>query len=139
MILFSHLLVALVFALLLTILFAAGFRQKGPWASLVLFFLIIFLATWAGGIWVYPVGHPIRGINWMAFLFVGLVIALLLAAAVPSNKKTSSVELVDPQEEKTHKKVAWGALGIFFWILIVALIVAIVAGYLSHDMPFHVT
>jgi len=134
MIVFSHLLIALLFAVLFTVIFAAGFRRRGPWASLVLFFMIIFLATWAGGIWLHPIGRPLWGVHWMAFLFVGLVIALLLAAAVPSRQEESSVELVDPKKEKADRKAALGALGVFFWVLIIALIVAIIARYVSYDL-----
>jgi hypothetical protein len=134
MILFTHLLIALLFALLFTAIFAAGLRKKGPWASLVLFFVIIFLATWAGGIWLHPIGRPVWGVHWMAFLFVGLVIALILAATVPGRQEESSVELVDPNKERAEKKAALGALGILFWVLMVALIVAIIARYVLYDV-----
>lgn len=134
MIFFGHLLVALFFALLFTFIFAAGFRRRGPWASLVLFFVVIFLATWAGGIWLHPIGLPVWGVHWMAFLFVGLVISLVLAAAVPSRQEAPSIELVDPEQERADRRAALGALGVFFWVLIIALIVAIIARYVSYDV-----
>jgi hypothetical protein len=135
MIFFLHFLAALIFALLFTFIFAAGFRRKGPWASMVLVFIIIFLATWAGGVWLHPVGVPLWGVHWMAFLFVGLVITLVLAAAVPSAREESTVELVDVREEKAERKAALGALGVFFWVLVIALVVAIVARYASYNVP----
>ena len=46
----------------------------------------------------------------MAFLFVGLVITLLLAAAVPSREEESSVELVDVQQERADRAVPLRAL-----------------------------
>ena len=96
-----------------------------------------FLATWAGGIWLHPIGRALWGVHWMAFLFVGLVIALLLAATVPSKQEQSSVELVDPQKERADRRAALGALGVFFWVLIIALIVAIIARYASSDITLY--
>jgi len=40
---------ALSMALIFTMIFAAGLRRTGPWSSVAVFFLVIFLAAWAGG------------------------------------------------------------------------------------------
>jgi hypothetical protein len=128
---FIHLLYALFFAVLLTALFFALFRTKGPWSSIVLFFLVIFLASWAGGAWLAPFGPLLWGIPFLPFLFVGLIFALLLAAAAPSEKEESTVELLDPKEIKEERATAARALSLFFWVLVGALLVIIVARYIA--------
>jgi hypothetical protein len=128
---FIHLLYALFFAVLLTALFFALFRTKGPWSSIVLFFLVIFLATWAGGAWLAPFDPGLWGISFLPFLLVGLVFALLLAAAAPSEEEESTGELVDPREIKQERATAVRALGLYFWVLIGALLVIIIARYIA--------
>jgi len=128
---FIHLVYALFFALLLTAAFFALFRTKGPWSSIVLFFLVIFLATWAGGAWLAPFGPGLWGISFLPFLLVGLVFALLLAAVAPPEKEESTVELLDPKEIKEERATAARALSLFFWVLIGALLVIIFARYIA--------
>lgn len=129
--LFIHLVYALFFALLLSALFIVLFRTKGPWSSVVIFFLVIFLATWAGGAWLAPFGPAPWGIPFLPFLLVGLVLALLLAAATPSAEEESTVELEDPKEMREERATAARTLGLFFWVLIGTLLVIIIARYIA--------
>ena len=41
--------------------FRSRISERGPWTSLLLFFIIIFLATWAGGVWLSPIDPPLWG------------------------------------------------------------------------------
>jgi sugar phosphate permease len=54
----------LIFALAVGLVFAAIFSlvfgRTGPWASFFVFFIIIALAAWAGGVWFKPVGPPVH-------------------------------------------------------------------------------
>jgi len=128
---FIDLLFAFFFALLLAAIFGLAFRSRGPWGSIWLFFLILFLATWAGGVWVTPIGAPIWGAYWIPFLFVAIIFALLLSAAaaiVP--KEETEVEIVDEQRLEQEEKTTTATLGIFFWILMVVLIISIIASYI---------
>ncbi len=72
---------SVVIATILTAAFALAYRQKGPWVSLPIFFSVVMLATWAGGIWITPVGPKIYGVPWVPFVIVGVIFALLLAIA----------------------------------------------------------
>lgn len=97
---FIDLLFALVIALLLTAVFAAGFRRRGPWGIWWIFLLVIFLAAWAGGVWMTPFGPTLFDVYWLPFVFVGLVAALLLAAAAPpTTRRTYSETTPAPSEE----------------------------------------
>lgn len=128
---FLDMIYALFFAVLLTAVFFGLFRTRGPWASLVLFFLVIFLASWAGGAWIAPFGPVLWGISFLPFLLVGLIIALMLAAAAPTQREESTVELVDRDERKRERAKAFAALSVFFWILIGVFVVLILSRYVS--------
>jgi hypothetical protein len=118
------LLVALAVALLLTAIFTAGTRSRGIWVTWLLFFAMVLLAAWAGGMWLRPIGPPVRGVYWLPFLVVGLVVALLLAATMPRapvlHGRAPGPER-GPEVEMTFS--------IFFWVLMVGLAIAILLAY----------
>jgi len=126
--LFVHLLFALFFALLLSGIFALGFSRKGPWESVFMFFLLLFLLSWAGGAWLAPFGPQLWGGYWLPFLLVGVVIALFLAALAPPPRETGTV--AQEGGEAVEREAALTGLGIFFWILIATLVAAILIRYI---------
>jgi small-conductance mechanosensitive channel len=115
---------ALVMALVITIFFSAVLRHKGPWGAVWLVFVTIFLASWAGYLWINPFGPMVLGVSIAPIFVVGLIFAFILAAvSVPQprfKRKTPETEEADS---------ATVAIGIFFWIVLIILIVAIAAGY----------
>lgn len=127
---FVHLLFAFFTALIVSAIFALGFRRTGPWASFFIFFMLIFLISWAGGVWLTPMGPPLWGAYWLSFLLVGLMGALLLAAAPLGRKRESTVELVDGKREKKEEKAALMLMGTFFWVLVLALITVLFFRYI---------
>lgn len=113
-------------AFILTIIIMLPFYflgRVGPWESWIWFALLLFLFTWAGGAWVGPYGPTIRGYFWMPYLFFGLIFALLLAAAVPPRPPRNRREAVEAEE------ITAVALGTFFWILLVGLILTLILRY----------
>ena len=50
--------IALIVAVILTLVFVFVVRRRGPWESTFLFFVVVFLGAWAGGLWLKPVGPP---------------------------------------------------------------------------------
>lgn len=120
---------AAVFAVLLTLIFSTLFRRKGPWSRGLVFFLVVFLAAWAGGVWLVPFGPTLFGVTWLPFLIAGLFVALILAAALPpqmteepSKKKIVLEKRTDAVEQKRFDA--------FFFLLIGALLIAVILGYL---------
>lgn len=103
-------------------------RPDSPVAETIIFlFLIFFLAIWAGGIWMAPVGPVIAGYTWLPFVLVGLFVLLLIAAAsAPREPPRTTAEARVEAEEAA---AVGTALGAFFWILLTALIVAIIVSY----------
>jgi len=121
---------AILIAILLTAVFAAGFRRQNWGAALVFFFLILFLATWAGGMWVVPFGPIAWGVPWVTYLFVGIVIALLLTALIPPvERPTYPGREPGISEPSQRDNTAVIGLDIFMIVLMLALIIAIVAAY----------
>lgn len=124
----ADLLVAALIAIVLVAVFGIFIRGEAIGAGLFWFFLLIFLASWAGGLWVTPVGPPIFGVSWLGYLLVGLVFTLLIMALLPpAPPRPRTPGAV--QEEVEAEATAFAVLNMFFWILLVGFIVAILAGY----------
>jgi NADH:ubiquinone oxidoreductase subunit 6 (subunit J) len=129
----THLLVAFFVASFLSLLLIPVRRPRTAQAKTstavgVLFlFFILFLGTWAGGLWITPFGSPWLGVYWMPFLVAGLFVALLVAATDQSSRRSYERKETEPDHVE-HAALAT-AFGLLFWILIMALAIAIVAGY----------
>jgi hypothetical protein len=113
-------------ALLLSLFLVYGFRNRGPWGSVWTFWLILFLGIWAAALWVYPTGPMLYGVSWIPLLFVGFFFAILLLAAIPT--RSSRQPGVD-EEAYTQISSETRALSIFFWLLVLILVIAIILGY----------
>jgi hypothetical protein len=85
---------ALAVGLLLTVIFTAGFRTRGPWGVWWAFLLVVVLSAWVGGVWVRPVGPLLFGVNWLPLLSMGILFAVLLAAVVPFASPRTRAEAV---------------------------------------------
>lgn len=136
MLFLTHLVVALVIAVVLTLIFSMGFRRTGPWPGIVAFALLVFFAAWAGGIWISPFGPTLWGAFVMPFLVVGVIFALVLAAASPPRPQDGTTvrmertENYTPSAEERRREVS---LSIFFWTLMAILAVAVAARYLTFE------
>jgi hypothetical protein len=127
-------LIALTISLLLSSVFALATRRGGRRTGLFWLFLIIFLAAWAGGIWLRPFGPTLWGIHWLAFLLVGLILALIIAVSAPGRPPKGRHETLDMLErirkEKEMEKLAYITLNTFFWVVVLALFVVIIIRYI---------
>jgi hypothetical protein len=124
-------LAALLFALLVgfifTVILGYGFRRRPTGIGFLPLFILIFLVTWAIGAWIAPVGPVAWEVPWLAFLIIGLLFALLVAALVPPQPSSPDVRMKTAGEAEIEVR----ALGAFFWILIVALAIAVVVRYVQ--------
>lgn len=116
---------ALVIAFLFAVLFSVLFRSRETAPGFTFAFILFFLFAWAGGLWLGPFGPPLLGVYWLPGIVLVILIFLLLGIFVdraPQTKQEAKAELETRQ--------AIGTLfGVFFWLLIVGLVVAIVLGY----------
>jgi hypothetical protein len=123
---FAELVFALAIALFYTVVFTVAGRRAKSWRRIVLFFLIIFFAAWAGGVWITPVGPVFLGVYWLIFFIVGLVFALLLEGL----NAFSGVAKSKPKDEDIEGKEIEKVISYVFLILFFAFVIIIVAGYL---------
>jgi hypothetical protein len=133
----GEILFALCMALLFTLVFTLGFKRPGPWPAWWAFFLVIFLAAWAGGLWITPAGPVFVGIYWLPIILVALVFAILLAAVAPPQSRQPKVETISQvkQRESTAEKM----FDVFFWALLTVLAIAIILGYFMSGQEVVVT
>ena len=126
----------LIIVLLVGGLFAAG-GARGPWPSMLWFFLLLFVGTLAMGVWVEPVGPQPWGAPILTFLVAAILIALLVAAATPREarayRRTKELPLERdttpphgvesgpnvPPEEESETVAAAAAVGVFFWVFLI--------------------
>lgn len=109
---------ALIITFLVVLLFST--LSKRPLRGLGLFFLLIFLATWAGQLWLRPFGPVSFGVVWVPLIVVSLFFGLLIMALVPPRSLNSKAEASDK---------AGIAIGTFFWIILLVLILSLAVGY----------
>lgn len=142
--------VAFLVALVLSAVFVAalGWRRPGDEAAdealgggALFFFLILFLATWAGGAWLAPVGAAWSA-SWLPFLVVGFLVALVLAAVVPTRDErwrwrrprrdggAVGAAAIAAERDREAAELAAG-FGVFFWALLLGLAFAILIAYLA--------
>lgn len=108
-------------ALMITLLFSAG--NNNSFAFLGLIFLILFLSILAGYFWIIPFGPFFWGIAWMPLFFVGIISAFfLMIPSQRSRKKIGDIRVNDYTSSEA-------AISIFFWFLLLALLIAVLAGY----------
>ena len=125
--------VALIVALLVSVLFGYALRRRIPRKGFFWLFLILLLATWAGGMWIGPFGPSFRGIFWLPFVLVAVVVGAFLAAVAPRRAPTGRIETLEMLEEIEQKrklqKLTYISFGVFFWVALFALITAILVRY----------
>ncbi len=136
-----HLLYALFIGLGIAWLFGLALGTRGPWNSFIWFFLVIFLFSWGGGVWLTPFGPTGWGVSWLPFLFVGFFVTMLLLAATPRSARgrralnARDAGATHLKESVAIGKETEGAIDGYFWMLIVFLVAVIFCSYVWH--PYH--
>lgn len=122
--------VSFVIAVILTGLYVLVTRNSARRTGLIWLFLLIFLAIWAGGVWIRPFGPTLWGLHWLVFVLAGLLIGLLLIIILPGKPPEGRHETLNMLErvelEKELETLTYITLGISFWILIIGLVIAII-------------
>jgi hypothetical protein len=130
---FKELLVSLAVALLVSAVFALVTRRRIRRTGFGWFFLFVFIATWAGGVWLRPFGPVWSDIRWLQFLIAGLMVVLLFALFAPfkppRGRHQTLAQLDEIARQKELQKLSYVTLGIVFWVALVILMSAIVVRY----------
>ena len=127
--------VALMVTVFLSALLMPTFLKGEQRTRLICIFWIIFLTTWAGGIWLKPFGPSFRGIHWLPFLFIGIIIVLILVVSYPRRTPKSRWETLDMlqriESQKRLNQLTYITLILLFWLLLFLLSVAIIVRYVK--------
>jgi len=134
-VIFGEIFVALLVTVFLSALLMPTFLKGEQRARLIGIFWIIFLTTWAGGIWVRPFGPSFRGIYWLPFLFIGIIIVLILVVSYPRRNPKSRWETLDMlhriESQKKLNQLTYITLILMFWLLLFLLSMAIIVRYVK--------
>lgn len=103
-----------------------GYPRAKFWPLFGVLFLPTLLAVWAATLWMAPVGPVVWDVYWVPALIAGVVVALLVIALSPSTR--SRRKILSKEEIRNEERIGL-AVGIFFWVVLVLLIFAVVAGY----------
>jgi hypothetical protein len=108
-------------------------RRAGRRTGLLWLFLLLFLAAWAGGVWIRPLGPDVWGIHWLGFLLAGLLVALALVATgspkAPRGRHETLDLLEEVEREKALEESAYITLSLFYWVLLLFLAAAVIGRY----------
>lgn len=121
-------LIALVIALFFTIVLVVSGQKHRSWKRIITIFLIMLFASWAGGVWITPVGPAFLGIYWVSFLIVALILALIMETisalhAVPED--------IDKRETRKKEESLEILISASFLILLIVFIIVIIIGYIN--------
>lgn len=126
---FFEFLVVILAAIAIGSLFYYLLKYTGPWGSLWTIILILVFAGLAAAAWITPVGPVAGRIAWLPVLFVILLFAIFLAAATPSSERSRYPGEKLPTEDTTGSPT-YVTLSAFFWIFMLLLLFAAIAGFL---------
>lgn len=111
------------FLVTLFIMLIFSLFSRRPMRSLWVFFIIIFLATWTGQLWITPFGPVGWGVAWLPLFLVALFFSFLIFSLLPPVPKP-----VTKTEKQTEEGAAL-AFGILFWVMVILLLASIITGY----------
>jgi hypothetical protein len=124
---------ALIISLSISIIFSIALRREGPRTGFFLLFVTVFLITLTGGLWLSPAGPYTRGVYWLPFIVVGGLGSYILYLRAPRNPPHTREETIRTlnriAKSKELEKLTYLTFDLFFWIILVILIAAILFHY----------
>lgn len=125
---YSGLFAAALIALILTVVSVFFLGKRGPWGSMWTFFLVLFLTLSVVSIYVAPIGPVYWGIAWIPIVVAGLIVTILLIAAMPHPVKNNSRDGNGEDDITARSDFPVTPVGRFFWALIILFVIAIIIG-----------
>lgn len=119
-------LIAAIFSgILIAIIGRPTAKSKG--LGFLFYFVLLFLAMWAGALWITPFGPVIYGAAILPILMVAVLISLLIVVSAMTPFERDTLRTPTTPGER---KAVMVAFGVFFWIVVVVLIGMILGGYM---------
>jgi hypothetical protein len=125
---FGDFFMALVVALFFTILLTVSSKKYRSRKKIVVIFVIVLLASWAGGVWINPIGPAFLGIYWISFFMVALILALILETISALHASPSDIDEKETIKEEENLEVL---ISSSFLILLVVFVMVIIIGYIK--------
>jgi thiol:disulfide interchange protein len=129
----KELLTALLIATIMVTGFLLLIRGSGTQYEKLWLFLIVFVATWAGGVWIRPFGPPVRGVYWLTFALAGIIAVGLIGLFTPHRPPHGRYETLEKLEQVKQSKELQQAttmtLGVLFWVVLSIFVLAIIFRY----------
>jgi hypothetical protein len=97
-------------------------KNRAAFPAALFLFLVMMPLIWAAAVWSSPYGPPLLGVYWLPFLIPGLLLVLLILAITSRGSSNGP-------EDATGKSVSI-VFGGFFWALLIALVAAVILGYI---------
>ncbi len=119
-------LIAFIIAMFFTMVLAVSGQKHRSWKKIVTIFLIILFTSWAGGVWITPVGPSFLGIYWISFFIIALILALVMEIMASLHATDSNIDKRENQKKEETLEIV---LSISFFMLMIAVIIIIIAGY----------
>jgi uncharacterized membrane protein len=103
-------------------------KKYRPWKRIIVIFLIMLFASWAGGVWIAPVGPAFLGIYWLSFFIVALILALTLETVSALHATPSDI---DKKETRKKEEALEVLISTSFLILLIVFMIVIIFGYIK--------
>jgi hypothetical protein len=125
---FGDFLIALIISLFFTIVLAASGQKHRSWKRIIIIFLIMLFASWAGGVWITPIGPTFLGIYWVSFFTVALILALILETISTLHATASDINKKETRKKEETLEVL---ISVSFLILLIVFIIVIIIAYIK--------
>ena len=123
--------IAFILAVVATLLFWTIIKNRESWTGIYRIYLIVFLAVWAGIIWM----RNYRPSNLLSLISLFFLIFIVFAAYIPKKTPRGRLETKALLEQFRTEKTLQNFFGVFwgklFWFIIGILIMLIVYRYMT--------
>lgn len=123
-------LIALIITLFFTTVLAISGKKHRSWKKIISIFFIMLFASWAGGIWITPVGPTFLDIYWLSYFMVALIVVLIMETVSALHAAPSDI---DTKETRKKEEALEVLISTSFLTLIIVFIVIIVLRYIMRN------
>jgi hypothetical protein len=88
--------------------------------GLIFYFILLFVANWAGALWIAPFGPMIYGASILPIVLVAVGASLLIGVSA----------LTPYERDACATPVGFSVFGVYFWLTLVILAVVILGRYI---------
>lgn len=131
MVVATQLIFSLIVALIISWIMSIFLNKEGRRSGFFFFFLLVFLITYAGSLWIRPFGPSVYGVFWLPILFVSILAGLFIYRSAPRNSRKQhsreeTLQMLEENEKHNQlEQVTYVTLDILFWLIISLLVLSI--------------